>query len=226
MTRTWFMWWQIRLVWIAFGVFAVSTVRAETLVRDFQGVDSTTSLWRAPAEAKFVRVLRANVETVVPVSDLVPTDRVLSCEDPNVLPGSTTKCGTVQPDTKNNWRLVAVIFPQPPPPVQKFTNIAVTWTYKPDENTAPLSELIGYRLQLKLQPCNPANAGCPVEGYGTPIELGVVNSYSTAVPGEMYQVCASVLARTAETDGTYAEKCSSRQSAPGTVEIAVEFASQ
>jgi hypothetical protein len=217
MTRTWFMWWQIRLVWIAFGIFAVSTVRAETLVRDFAGIDSTASIWRLPADAQFVRVLRANAETVVPVSDLVPTDRVLSCEDPNVLPGSTTKCGTVQPDTKNNWRLVAVIFPQPPPPVQKFTDISVTWKHPSD-----MTDIIGYRVYLKLQDCDPAASGCTAATFGVPVDIGLVDAYSTSVPGLFHEVCAGVQARTANQAGEIREGCNRKP--PGAVaDLKIEF---
>jgi hypothetical protein len=222
MTRTSFMNWQIALAWIAFGLYAQST-HAEILVGDFATVDATSTTWRRAADAKLVRRLRGSDIAVVPVAELLPTDRVLACDDPLVQADTIAKCTTVQPDTKNNWRLVAVVFPQPPPPAQKFTDIAVTWTYKPDANSAPLSELTGYRLQLKLQQCDPSHAGCPAAGYGTPIDLGVVNSYSTAVPGEMHEVCASVQALKAEVAGAYAEKCSERGSMPGAVEIAVEF---
>jgi hypothetical protein len=202
MTRARFTFWQIALTWIAFGIFAASNAHAEPLVLDFAAIDSTTTIWRLPKDAQFVKVLRGAVESVVPVSDLVPTDRVRSCDDPNVLPGSTTKCGTVQPDTKNNWRLWAVLSPAPPPPNEPFTEVKVTWNHPSD-----MTDIVGYRVQLKLQGCNPTQPSCPVEGYGTPIDLGIVDAYSTSVPGTFFEICASVLPRAEDRFGTYVEGC-------------------
>lgn len=202
MTRTSFMNWQIALAWIAFGMFAASKANAEVVVADFATVDSTTTIWRLPKDAQFVRRLRGSDVAVVPVAELLPTDRVLSCDDPAVVAGSNTKCPSVQPDRKDNWRLVAVLFPAAPPPNQPFTDIKVTWNHPSD-----MTDIVGYRVQLKLQGCNPAQPNCPAEGYGTPIDLGIVDSYSTSIPGNFFEVCASVLPRAEDRFGTYIEAC-------------------
>jgi hypothetical protein len=219
--------WQIALVWLALGIFAASEAHAEAVVADFASVDATSSTWRQAKDAKFVRRLRGSAVAVVSVAELLPTDRVTSCDDPLVLPGSTTKCTTTQPDRKDNWRLVAVLFPAAPPPAQKVTDIKLGWNYAPQAGETPIEEITGFRVWLKLQKCDPAQPQCPAVSFGDPINLGVVKTYATSAPGEYHEVCAQVQAMKGTTEGLLAQGCDSQEppvpeTAPGAVSLSVE----
>lgn len=202
--RSW-MWLQIVLAWIAFALFAAVSY-AEPVVRDFASVDSTTSLWRLPKDVQFVKVLRGTVQSVVPIAEVKPTDRVQSCDAPTVLPGSTTPCPNVQPDTRDNWRLWAVLSPPAAPTDQPITDVTVTWKHPTD-----MTDLVGYRIALKVQACDPARPPCDVSVYGPEIDLGLVESYSTSVPGRMFEVCAAINSRAEDRVQAFQEKCSKRE---------------
>jgi hypothetical protein len=215
-----------RILILALFAFSGNAL-AEPVVADFASVDATTTVWRLPKDAKFVRRMRGTTIAVVSVAELLPTDRVTSCDDPLVLPGSTTKCTTTQPDRKDNWRLVAVLFPAAPPPVQKVTDIKVGWKYTQQPGETPIEEITGYRVWLRLQKCDPAQALCPAVAFGDPIVLGVVNTYQTSAPGEYHEVCVQVQAMKGMTEGLLAQGCDSEEppvpeTVPGAVSLNVE----
>jgi hypothetical protein len=215
MKRTAWLLMQIALVWAAFGLFTVA--HAEILVGDFATADASSTTWRRPADAELVRRLRGSDIAVVPVSELLPTDRVLSCEDPKVLPDSATPCTTRQPDTRDNWRLVAVVFPAPP---GKSTDIRIRW-----KAPADTTDLIGYRLLLRLQRCDLSVPPCVAASYEPAVDVGLVDSYSTTVPGEMHEVCVQILPRAEDREGEAVEACS-RRPLGALTDVAVEFTSR
>jgi hypothetical protein len=212
MTRTSFTICQISLAWIALAIAV--TARAEPLVRDYAGLDSTASVLRAATDAQFVRRLRGSDIAIVPVSDLLPTDRVMSCDDPGTVAGATT-CPSVQPDRKDNWRLVAVLFPP-----QTRTDIHVRWKHPTDT-----TDLIGYRLLLRLQRCDLSVPPCVAASYEPAVDVGLVDSYSTTVPGEMHEVCVQILPRAEDREGEAVEACS-RRPLGALTDVAVEFTSR
>jgi hypothetical protein len=225
-------WLRIELLLMAAIVIGyASGAVAEPVVADFASIDATTTTWRLPKDAKFVRRMRGTTIAVVSVAELLPTDRVTSCDDPLVLPGSTTKCTTTQSDRKDNWRLVAVLFPVAQPPAQKVTDIKVGWKYAQQAGETPIEEITGYRVWLRLQKCDPAQALCPAVAFGDPIVLGVVNAYQTSAPGEYHEACVQVQAMKGTTEGLLAQGCDSQEppipeTVPGAVSLNVEVSTR
>lgn len=105
------------LILAALAIGYASGAMAETLVLSFPSADSKAFLWQRPADAQFVRILRAGVVSVVPVSDVKPTDRVASCvDDAAVLPGTNTKCSKLVPGRNDVWQLASLVFTPPEEP--------------------------------------------------------------------------------------------------------------
>lgn len=74
--------------------------------------------WQSPEQATTAEVLRiadgVTTTPFVPVSEIGPGERIKVCkDDPNVLPGSTTKCSTLE-DGKDNWLAKSAVFAEAP----------------------------------------------------------------------------------------------------------------
>jgi hypothetical protein len=132
----------------------------------------TPSGWADPATATQVQVLRGSTASYVAVADVLPTERIKVCkDDPAVLPGSTTKCSTLE-DGKDNWLAKSAVFAasEPPPPI--VNSVRFAWS-APTQNTdgSTLTDLAGYRVHVRLQPCDPLQPLCPVAAFGDPIDI-------------------------------------------------------
>lgn len=219
MTRTSFMNWQIALAWISFGMFAASKANAgadETLVLSAPTVSGENWTWEQADKAIALQTRDSGWQLR---ADVAPTARIKVCKnDPTVLAGTQASCTTRYNTTpvRDNWAPFTDIYAMPPP-AQKSTDIKVTWNHPSN-----MTDIIGYRVQLRLQGCNPAQPNCPAEGYGTPIDLGIVESYTTSVPGTFFEVCASVLPRAEDRFGTYIEGCN-RGALARVLNLKVEF---
>lgn len=70
--------------------------------------------WQLPEQATTVEVLRVAdgvyISPFVPLAEVGPNERIKVCkDDPAVLPGSTTKCSTLE-DGKDNWLAKSAVF--------------------------------------------------------------------------------------------------------------------
>jgi hypothetical protein len=177
MKRTTWMWIQIVSAWAAFVLFAVASY-AEPLVRAYASVDATASIWAAPKDAQFVERLRGAEIAVVSVADVLPTDRLKSCDHESVVAGSAVKCPNTLPDG-SNWRRVSVLFPPAPPPVpSEKPSVLFGWT-PPTQNKdgSALTDLVGYRVSLRYQNCDPALPGCQVAHFEPSFDIGPVDRF-------------------------------------------------
>jgi hypothetical protein len=57
------------------------------------------------------------------------------------------------------------------------------------------------------------------------VDVGLVDSYSTTVPGEMHEVCVQILPRAEDREGEAVEACS-RRPLGALTDVAVEFTSR
>jgi hypothetical protein len=144
--------------------------------------------WVAPEAATQVQA-KGKTTPYVAISSLLPTDRVFACD---VAPIGNT-CPGKAPGRTDDWWLVSDIFATAP--VVKFGTVKFAWG-TPSQNTddSPLTDLAGYRIFIRLQDCDTTAPNCPVAAYGTPIDTGLVNTFTVA--GVAHEACLRIQART------------------------------
>jgi hypothetical protein len=153
----------------------------------------TPSGWADPATATQVEVLRGTETPFVAVSEVQPFERIKVCNDPKVISGESTKCSTLE-DGKDNWLAKSAVFPaaEPPPPI--LNSVRFAWS-APTQNTdgSTLTDLAGYRVHVRLQPCDTSLPLCPVATFGEPIDIGTEPSFTCA--GVVFECWITVQAR-------------------------------
>lgn len=117
------------LLWLMFLTPALAS--ADVLIASCASPSATgcsvARQWVLPANVTNVQVLRGTSTPYVPLSSVLPTERIAACyDDPGITAGSTAACAARVPGRSDLWQLKSVLYPTSTPPASAPASITLT----------------------------------------------------------------------------------------------------
>ena len=174
----------------------------------------TPTGWQLPDQATQVQVLRSSGPVYVAVSDVQPHERIKACNFPGDEGSGTCPESGRAPGRSDIWWLKSDVYATPAPTGKTVT---VRWNPPRNPDGTEYTDILGYKLTIRRQDCDPMQPGCPVSTTTEEVIRGV-EARSHVIEGVKHQGCVILQAFNDAGDGDISvEKCGPRKQAPPVV---------